>query len=95
MSKSKVAHINHQGVNLIIVPLDDSFEWKTPSEKDEIIGGLQFCASSAGLAGTVVPVWRTPSNKMAFIAPPNWHPFFKSIDLQFVYANINKELTCG
>jgi hypothetical protein len=93
-NRFKVAHIKEQGVNLIIVPLDSSFDHKPESDQHETIEALQVCATSAGLAGGVVPVWRS-GNSMKFIAPPKWHAFFKSIHWDFVMVNINKELTCG
>jgi hypothetical protein len=92
MPKFDVAHIREQGVDLIIIPLDNSFRLKTQHDQDAIIADLQMRASSAGLAGTVVPVWDGGGGRMAFKAPPNWHSFFKSIDLSFVAANINRDL---
>ena len=94
MADFDVAHINHQGVDLIIVPLDTSFGYKSQSEQDSITRGLQVCAASAGLAGTVVPVW-VSNGGMAFIAPQAWHPFFQSIDMRYVAMKVNRRLTCG
>lgn len=95
MAKYKIAHIQQQSVNLIIIPLDSSFGRKTSSEQNQTTGALQGCSSAAGLAGTVVPVWDAGGGRMAFLAHSNWHSFFQSIDLNFVARNINRELTCG
>lgn len=92
MPRFDVAHIRQQGVDLIIVPLDKSFGFKGDSEKDAIILELQERASSAGLAGTVVPVWDNVGGRMAFIAPRPWHPFFRSLTLSHVASNVNREL---
>lgn len=94
MNKFKIAHIREQGVDLVIVPLDSSFGRKTQEAQNEAIDSLQACASNAGLAGTVVPVWQDGS-RTRFIAPPSWHPFFKGLSWHAIHANINKELTCG
>lgn len=94
MSTFKIAHIKEQGIDLIIIPLESSFGHKQDSDQAEIIESLQACAISAGIAGKVVPVWREGSSHR-FIAPPNWHPFFKSFGWNQIIANINKELTCG
>ena len=94
MSQYKIAHIREQGIDLIVIPLDSSFGYKSESDQHDIISGLQACASSAGLAGTVVPIWREGSGHR-FIAPPNWHPFFKTFSWNDAMRNINKELTCG
>lgn len=75
MSKYKIAHVKEQGQQMIIIPLDSSFHHKTSDEQSGIKNALQSCASSAGLAGTVVPVW-LHGGSMYFIAPQPWHPFF-------------------
>lgn len=90
-----VAHIREQGQDIIIVLVDRSFGNKSQSEQNQITGKLQMCARSAGLAGTVVPVWDSGRGRMGFLAPQPWHPFFKGLSLSFVAANINRRLTCG
>jgi hypothetical protein len=85
----KVAHIREQGVNMIIVPLDDSFGYKAQTDQDSTISAIQFRARSAGLAGTVVPVWND-HGRMAFRAPTPWHSYFRSLNMSFVWANVNK-----
>jgi hypothetical protein len=92
MPHFRVAHLHEQGQDMIIVPLDSSFGRKVSQDQDVIISELQVRARSAGLAGTVVPVWDDGGGRMAFIAPRPWHPFFQSIDLRFIAANINREL---
>ncbi|MCU4306995.1 hypothetical protein KTH06_14350 [Acinetobacter ursingii] len=93
MSKFKIAHLREQGQDMIIIPLDAQFHYKSESEQSDIIDELQLCASSAGLAGIVVVVWRL-GNRVHFIAPEPWHPFFRSLSWNTIMANLNKELTC-
>lgn len=95
MATYDVAHIKEQGIDLIIIVVDSSFGPKTPGEQQEITAALQECATAAGLAGTVVPVWDAGGGQMGFFAPPNWRTFFSSIGLAFVETNINRELTCA
>lgn len=95
MSSYNIAHINVQGVDLIIIPLNSSFGYKTSLEQNEIKRSLQVCASGAGLNGTVIPIWLDSLDRMNFIAPQSYHPYLKSIDYGFVLMNINKTLTCG
>lgn len=94
MSKYKIAHVKEQGQQMIIIPLDSSFHHKTSDQQSSIRNTLQSCASSAGLAGTVVLVWQN-SGRMHFIAPQPWHPFFRTLSWNAVISNLNKELTCG
>jgi len=90
-----VAHIREQGVDLVIVSLDQPFGLRSAADQREITAALQACAREAGLAGAVVPVWDAGGGRMEFLAPRNWHAFFTSINLQFVAMNINRRLTCG
>jgi hypothetical protein len=89
----KLAHIRHQGVDLIIVPLKSDFRWKSQVEQRRIVDELQDRASNARLAGTVVPVWDAGAGRMGFAAPTRWHSFFKSISLLFISRNLNKTLS--
>lgn len=92
MAKFKIAHLREQGVDLIIIPLDEDFGHKHSSEQRQIIAELQAGCVGARLAGTVVPVW-IAGRQMNFIAPERWHPFFSSLQWNQVLANLNKELT--
>lgn len=95
MATFQVAHLREQGQDIIIVLVDRSFGYKSSTEQNQICAGIQACAASAGLAGTVVPVWDNGGGRMAFLAPQPWVPFFQSMTLANVAANINRELTCG
>lgn len=92
MPSFDVAHVREQGVDLIVVPLNSSFGHKPEAEQTEIIDAMQLAATAAGLAGTVVPIW-TIGSRTVFIAPSNWHPFFKSISWNDVLASINKKIS--
>lgn len=89
----KIAHLKEQGQDIIIVPLESSFGYKSTQQKNSITNALQLCASGAHLRGTVVPVWEQ-GNNFNFIAPQPWHPFFKGLSMQVVMQNVNKQLTC-
>jgi len=94
MGSFDVAHIQEQGVDLMIVPLASSFGSRPTTAQKESMAALQGCARAAGLVGTVVAVWDAGGGRMGFLAPPQWHAFFRSIDLPFVARNINRRLTC-
>jgi len=91
MPRFRVAHLREQGVDLIIIPLEPSFGQKGKQEQRKIINELQSGANSAGLAGTVVPVWND-GNSMSFSAHPNLHQYFQSITWDYVMVNLNKEI---
>lgn len=93
MPSLQVAYIREQGVDLIIAPLDPSFDHQPPDKQESAIRDITLAARNAGLAGTVVPVWDAGSGRMSFRAPRSFHPFFESISLKVVLANINKTLS--
>ena len=99
METFNIAHLNLPGsqgpVNVIIVFLDTSFDHKTAQQQHQIQLSLQACATAAGLAGNVVPVWLDASGHTKFIAPQQQHPFFKSMSYQQLSSQANKTLTCG
>jgi hypothetical protein len=92
MPRFKVAHLHKQGQDMVIIPLDSNFGQKSEQQQHEIIADLQAHSQAAGLKGTVVPVWES-SGRMSFIAPRPWHPFFQSMSLRRIWANINKEIS--
>lgn len=92
MPHLRVAHLRQQGQDMIIVPLDSEFGRRTSQERDGVISEIRLRSAAAGLAGEVVTVWDAGAGRMGFIAPPPWHPFFRSIGLGFVHANLNREL---
>jgi hypothetical protein len=93
MPRFQVAHLCEHGQDMVIVPLASSFGHRTRHDQDAIIADLQVHAGAAGLAGTVVPVWDGGAGRMGFIAPGPWQSFFRSINLQFVARNVNRELS--
>jgi hypothetical protein len=87
----KVAHINEQGQNIIIIPLDNYFGSKISSDQQAIIAEFQMRSKGAGLAGTVVPVWLS-GGRMSFIAPPQWHSYFGGLNWNNIQGRVNKEI---
>jgi hypothetical protein len=93
MPTFQVAHLQHDGQDVIIVPVDRSFGKRSPSEQARIQEAFQRSAAAADIAGVVVPVWEDPSGRMAFRAPPPWHEFLKSIDMVYVATALNRSLS--
>lgn len=93
MPTFQVAHLQHDGQDVIIVPVDRSFGKRSPSEQARIQEAFQRSAAAADIAGVVVPVWEDASGRMAFRAPPPWHEFLKSIDMVYVATALNRSLS--
>ena len=91
----EVAHFSEQGQQVIVVFVSRSFGQKTTAQQNEICANLQACATDAGLAGTVVPVWDNGGGRTGFLAPRPWHRFFQSVPMATLAANVNRKLTCN
>jgi hypothetical protein len=92
MPKYRVAHIHEQGQDMIIFPLEAKFGHLTQSDREQELAALGFQANKAGLRGAAVAVWDAGGGRIAFMGPQPWHPFFQGLSLQFVRANLNKEI---
>jgi hypothetical protein len=92
MPRFEVAHLREQGVDLIVVPLTSAFGFKSQREQNDVQDELQLRANRAGLRGTVVLVWDGGGGRMSFLAPPGYHPFFRSIGLREIAMSVNREL---
>lgn len=93
MARFDIVHTRHDGVDLIIIPLKRSFGDKTQAEQIEMIEGFTERAERAGISGAVIPVWNGGgAGTMLFMAPERLHAFLRSIDFEWIAANINKSL---
>jgi hypothetical protein len=94
MSTYRIAHLNHQGHNVVLVELEESFHYRSVQEKESALGYLQRATAGAGLAGEVALAWQGPDGRAQFFAVEKWHRFCESIDLNFIRRNVNKQLHC-
>jgi hypothetical protein len=81
-------------VNLVVVFVNPDLDRRPFSEQQAVIAALRVCAGDAGLAGNVVPVWQDSFRRLHFIAPPEQHPYFRSVTYDYLYSQINRTLTC-
>ena len=93
MPTFQVAHLQRDGQDLIIVPVDRTFGSRSSSEQARIQEAFQRSAAASSIPGLVVPVWEDATGKMAFRAPPPLHDFFRSIDMVYVATALNKSLS--
>ena len=91
MTNFDVAHINEQGVNVVVVFVSETVSQLTPDAQIALAESLSICAASAGLIGNIAMVW--PGG---FWAPQNQHPFFRSGGGAYhaLMSRINRKLLC-
>ncbi|MFM8845806.1 MAG: adenylate/guanylate cyclase domain-containing protein [Gammaproteobacteria bacterium] len=92
MSSIKVAHLRVQGVDFVFIPLGAGMSRVAPHDQSQLVVELRNVCRNAGLAGDVVPVWQGGSGT-SFMASPAHQPMLaKSLRLDFVRNNINKNI---
>ena len=91
MPNHKVALIKYDGMELIIVPHDTVFEYKSQEKQLAVRADLQGHAADAGLIGSVCLVWPYAGG-MKFLAPKPAHQFFANMSIAKVWAQVNTEL---
>lgn len=92
MTSFRVAHLHEQGNDMIIIPLGEEFGSKSPPEQEQTVGALRTAAKASGLRGVVIPIW-PQEDKLRFLAPKIWHPYFKRMTWDWLRANLNTEIT--
>ncbi|MBP6020794.1 MAG: hypothetical protein KA735_15010 [Burkholderiaceae bacterium] len=93
MYKTRMATFNHQGQEIIVVPLDCSFGDRPPWQRREALSHLQRCALKAGFKSPAAAVWRA-GGKLHFIAPDEWHHFLKNLTWNIIISNLSAEIQC-
>lgn len=83
-----IAYRREQGQDMIVVPMGADFGQLSEGQQQGFMSELQRRANAAGMQGAVVVVW--PGG---FRAPRPWHPFFQTLPIRTVLANINKRLS--
>lgn len=92
METFQVAHIKHDGQDVILVLVTNSFASNTTAKKNEIYAAMQSAATSAGLAGGVVLVWDQSGRPVSW-GPTAWQSYLSSITWDYILSNVNRSLT--
>jgi len=99
METFRVAHLRVPGtpgpVDLMIVFVDSSVAQKTPADQSSLAMSLQRCSLAAQRAGDVAMVWQDAFGNAGFWAPQRHRAFFTSASYEFLYSQINGELSCA
>jgi len=78
---------------MIIFPLEATFGQMTGAEQDRELALLGTQANRAGLRGTAVAVWDAGYGTVGFRGPVKCYPFLSGINLRYVMANVNREIS--
>jgi len=93
MYKTRIAIFQQRDRQIIVIPLDCSFEDRPLSQRCEALANIQKAALKTGLDAPAAAVWRV-GNKLRFMAPTEWHPFLKTLTWNTIIANLSGALNC-
>ncbi len=89
----QVAHVRYQNSNMVFVVTNASFFRADEAQQERWYTAVQQCVRGANLAGQTIVVANV-RGRFRFYAPRSWHKFLRTLDMNWVSARINKELTC-
>jgi hypothetical protein len=92
-NRYKIAHVKHQGNNMVIVWVSRNFFYGSNQDQSRWFTAIQQCVRSANLAGQTLLVTED-NGRFRYYGPNNWHNFLRTIDREWVRVRLNKELTC-
>ena len=87
----KVAHIRQNGADFVIAPFARAFGRQSLEAQQQAINIITDSASRC-MRGDVIAVWPDAGGTMGFLAPTRHHAVFQNMTLDFVAANLNREL---
>ena len=93
MYKTRLAIFIHQSQEIIVVPLDCSFEERPAWQRKKALDNLQKSTTKAGLVAPVAAVWKVGS-KLRFVAPNEWHPFLSTLTWNTIISNLSFAINC-
>ena len=89
----KIAHTKQKDVNMVVVITGSGFFNADGNAKERMWTAMRSCAKGANLAGEVVMVANV-NGGFKFYGPKSWMNFMRTIDMNWVNARLNKQLTC-
>jgi len=70
----QIAHLKQQGVDIIVVFVNDSVQHMSNADRGDLLAAVQSCAGAGGLARRVTLVWLY-LGRMYFSGPTNQRAF--------------------
>lgn len=92
-NRYKIAHVKYQGNNMVLVWVNRNYFYASNQDQARWFTAIEQCVRSANLAGQSLLVTED-NGRFRFYGPNSWHNFMRTIDMNWVRARINKELTC-
>lgn len=89
----KVAHVNVSGADFVLVPFDFGFAQSDIGSQQGVMGQLTSLIQEEQMGAAVTPIWETPDRGVGYFAAPQHHGRLATLTLDFVQANLNREIS--
>ena len=93
VNRYPVAHTRHRDSDMVVVKIHPRFFEANLKTQSLWYTDIQACVRAVKMAGTVVLV-SGANNRFRYYGPKSWHTFLQTIDMPWVNARVNKEMTC-
>ena len=91
----KIAHTRYQNANMVLVVSGPGF-FTAPAEKSRLwYTSIKQCVKGLNLAGEVIVVANSREGRFTWWGPTSWNNFLRTIDMEWVQARVNKQITCN
>jgi threonine dehydrogenase-like Zn-dependent dehydrogenase len=90
----RVAHTRYQNSDMVVVIIDQRFFGGSRDDQARWFTAIEQCVRSVRLGGQTVVV-SGHGGRFQFYAPNSWHSFLRTVDMNWVQARVNKQLTCN
>jgi hypothetical protein len=88
-----IAHTRTQNVDMIAVKVGARYFEADAKTQARLYTDFQACARRANLGGTVILV-SSVKGRLRYYGPKTWHTFLSSLNVDWIDARVNKNLTC-
>ena len=93
VNRYSVAHTRHRDADMVVVRIHHRFFDADLKTQARWYTDIQSCVRAVNLRGTVVVV-SGAGGRFRYYGPKSWHKFLQTIDMAWVNARVNKEMTC-
>ena len=91
----KIAHTRHQNANMVLIVTGNGFFTAAPEKSRLWYTSMKQCVKGLNLAGEVIVVANDPNRRFRWWGPTSWNNFLRTIDMEWVNARVNKQITCN
>ena len=83
----------YANVGLIVTIVSPAFGRLREDDQFRRMARLQVCAESAGLVGTVIPVWKN-DDTYEFLTPPQYADFLTELQWTEILGRVTGQFSC-